>query len=269
MLNPECSPDESLLIGLAFSAFAQRCSSVKANFEQLDLCIEKFELRRTLCRRFIAGDYISFRKTERLRNIVRDHKRRIIFAVSELGSIQATVIALSQMGVRVATPFWGISPPYQQVAEKCNTVLIDLRLPSAVKGLIRQFVYLQHLGISPLLVLEAPGVSCGTYQFLGYNVNCSRFLAALAVYIDCDIALLWNRSRSPTEVDIGVECFRCQTPDLTQSLLVSIEREIAAEPSQYAWDNAGIIFTDPSASRVALLEMPWILSWREERLSRV
>jgi hypothetical protein len=188
-------PEEILAIGLAFAAFCIGSFGREPTLAELDGVASAYVRRKSACERYLSKRHVDIVIPDPLRDIVRcGDAQPVVFAATELGSIQLTAIALAQLGRQLITPYWGLAVGYRKVAERCGTTLIDLQNSPRPRQLIRSLEAARSQQITPLLVLEAPVQSGPRYDFFGYRPRCSRFLSMYSRIIGARIGLLWNFS---------------------------------------------------------------------------
>jgi hypothetical protein len=221
-------------------------------------------MRRIALRLAETPREVSFEGLAEIRQAVGDiGPNKVILAGSLLGYATATLLALSSLGLKIATVFWNVAPSDRLLLERAAIRLIDMRSQGSGLELFKLLRRTQAAGYVVALRCDAPGRSNKRHKFLGYDVKCATLIEAYArvsklIILPIEAELLSDQAMT----------LSCRTPlreakNATQNLLSQLEQSIYENPLNYSWASNSVIFSSDHAVGNALSFLPDILAWRD------
>jgi lauroyl/myristoyl acyltransferase len=245
-------------------------------------------LRLKFDQRFLAAQFSELRRhletvTNVHRGLLRDHPmvkfdgvdeiafrldalktQRVIFAGSQFGPLLASVAALGSINVKVAGVYWTLAENNRRILKSCGAHFIDLTEYGNWRSMIRSLQQLHASGYVLWLMCDVKGRSRIHYDFLGYSVPCATLIEVYAKLSKCIVIPAYCRVVSNNEVSLHCGPNLTDHENITQRLLSDLEYQIYADPINYLWSDASIIFSDRRALQKGLSILPAFLEWRQQ-----
>jgi hypothetical protein len=193
---------------------------------------------------------------------------RSLFVFCDFGSLHVALKALQHVGLKPAVVFETLDPSTVQLAENLGITLVDFRSISCATEAFRTLRDLQKQGFAVALRADAKGQGRETYDFLGYQVRCSRLVEVYARWSGSDVfpivATLVDKRRFAFRIDDSFYGEQCST----RSLLSRIDDWITNDPEDYNWTTSSMVFSDQAALINGLMRMPIFLDWLAKARTR-
>jgi hypothetical protein len=207
---------------------------------------------------------VSFDGLADIRRVLADvGPSRVILAGSLLGFAAATLLALSSLGLKIATVFWNVTQSDRFLLERAAIRLIDMRSQGSGLELFKLLRRAQEAGYVVALRCDAQGRSKQRHKFLGYDVKCAALIESYARVNKLIILPIEAELLSDQAMKLNWRTPLREAENATQNLLSLLEQSIYENPLNYSWASGSIIFSSDQAVDNALSFLPDILAWRE------
>jgi hypothetical protein len=167
---------------------------------------------------------------------------RLIFAGSRYGEPLISLAALRSIGLKTVCAYWALGDADQAFLQSRGVRMIDLARQTNWFSLVRLLQNLQADGYAVCLISEAPGKTRARCDFLGYSVNCAKFIEVYARLNRCITIPTYCRLLSDRQVSIHCDAPLTDHRNITQRLLSGLEALIYGDPLNYLWSVPSIIF---------------------------
>ena len=256
-------------MGLLYASFGAQIGLSSINKCELNSIADGFIWREKVIMQ--PNRYLHFEShgVETLASIIESiGYRSVVLVASELGSINFTLIALSRLGVKLAIPFYSLSPSHKFAADVCKARLIDLNSVGSSFQLLSTMQDLSRTGLVPLLMLDVPSRTKKKSRFLGYDVMASRLCELYSKSTASQMILVWNKVDTRGNIQIICRAPGSAGDVTTRGLLRILEDEIYSDPLAYSWAGARLLFSDVKAIGNGIQHLREIVDWRSDYINK-